>query len=479
MNDPLPPARSRRPPPAPAIAEICAPWDRQDSPGCVVAVVSHGEVLCCRGYGMADLERGTALAPCSVFDIGSLAKQFTAVAAALLAEEGKLVLDDDVRDHVPETRQYGERITVRHLVHHTSGLRDYLDLLALAGRRHLGASTAEVLALLERQRGLNFVPGAEFRYSNSGYVLLAAVVARAAGCSLADYAEGAIFRPLGMSNTRFEEGGREGGGGLALAYSPLASGGFTVDAAGVNLAGDGALLTTAEDLCRWERNFYDNRLGAGGPELMRQAATPGRLDSGETLDYAWGLFLGKLGSHPLLYHGGTFAAYRAGLVRCPDERLSVLCLANLATVDAERVARRIAGLCLGEDELPPQPEEEAAGPERQEPGEEPGEAAAAAPTPRELDGYAGCYACDELDVAHQIHHQEGQLLIRMQAIPFPLPLTPTTRDEFTAQGGVVSVRFQRDPARRISGFIVSSPGVQGLRFTGPGPAGPAPAESGA
>ena len=145
MNDPLPAllmSRSRQPRLATAIAEICAPWDRQDSPGCVVAVMRDGEVLHCRGYGMADLGRGIALAPSSVFDIGSLAKQFTAIAAALLAEERKLALDDDVRDYVPETRQYGERITVRHLVHHTSGLRDYLDLLALAGRRHLGATTA-------------------------------------------------------------------------------------------------------------------------------------------------------------------------------------------------------------------------------------------------------------------------------------------------------------------------------------------------
>jgi CubicO group peptidase (beta-lactamase class C family) len=512
-----------------SIDEICAPWDREGSPGCVVAVLRDGELLHSRGYGMADLERGVPLSPGSVLDIGSVSKQFTAMCVALLAQQRKLSLDDDIRDYLPEMPWYGAPITIRHLVHHTSGVREYLDLLALAGRRHLGASAAEVLALLQRQRGINFAPGDEFQYSNSGYVLLAAIVGRAAGCSLQDYAAAALFQPLGMSDTSFVEGGRQGGGRMALAYAPLEGGSFTVDAAGINLAGDAALLTTAEDLCRWELGFYDARLG--GPDLMRQAVAPSRLNDGEALSYAFGLFLGKLGPHPIVRHGGNFAGYEAEVLRCPEQKLSVLCLANLGTFDARGVARRIAALCLGEELRPPKapaaarlegwtgpfrdtasgriwqlsaadgglrassspvsvslvpvdadhllaqephamtltrerPEdggaarlvlkEEGRAPRRLEPVQ------LAVPAAEELDEYAGVYACDELDVIHEFRHRARQLLVQMPAIPFPLPLTPTVRDEFTIQGAMV--RFLRDPARRISGFTLGSTGVKELRF---------------
>ena len=339
-----------------SIDELCAPWARDGSPGCVVAVIRGGEVLHCRGYGLADRERRVPLQPGTVFELGSLAKQLTAACVALLAAAGRLRLDDDVRDYLPEMRGHGDGITVAQLVHHTSGVRDYLELLAFAGRRHLPVSPAQVLELLGRQRGLNFKPGSAFRYSNSGYVLLAAIVERAAGRPLAEVARTAIFEPLGMSGTAFAgDGRRDGGGDAALAYWP-SGGGFTADAGGgSDLAGDGGLRTTAEDACRWERNVHENRLEHGGPELLRRLATPGRLDSGEPVPYAFGLFLGRLGRHPILYHGGTMGAYRAGLVRVPEHALSVLCLANLGTLDAVQVARRIAARCLGERLRPSPP----------------------------------------------------------------------------------------------------------------------------
>ena len=230
------------------IDSLLAPWAGGASPGCVVTIVQGGEIVYEQAAGLADLERGIPLSPASAFDIGSLAKQFTAMCIALLAEQGALSLDDDVRQYVPEMPVYDAPVTLRHLLHHTSGLRDHIELLALGGLRYAAPSSpAEALALIARQRGLNHTPGDEFIYNNSGYVLLALIAERASGVPFPELAGHLVFSPLGMVDSRFRDGSAEDLRGLAISYEEEDDG-FRPSAGGINLVGDGALVTTARDL---------------------------------------------------------------------------------------------------------------------------------------------------------------------------------------------------------------------------------------
>jgi len=200
--------RAQAAPPAPAwstpVDRVFAQWDRPDSPGCALGVYQDGRIAYARGYGIADLEHNVPITPDSVFYAGSVSKQFTAMAAALAIAQGKLSADDDVRKYVPELPDYGRTITIRHLVHHTSGLRDVNTLMGLAGRRDGDAFDNDaVLRILARQNALNFMPGDEHLYSNSGYAMLALAIERATGAPFAEYADANIFKPLGMPVSHF------------------------------------------------------------------------------------------------------------------------------------------------------------------------------------------------------------------------------------------------------------------------------------
>ena len=327
---------------------LCASWNRTDSPGCAVAVVRDGAPLYARAFGMADLERDVPLTPASVFDIGSTGKQFTAMLIAILARRGALALDDIVQTHVPELPVYAEPITIRHLLHHTSGLRDYTALMALAGW-HLDNfyPEEELLRLICRQKGLNFRPGEAFLYSNTGYLLLGVIAQRVTGKSLRTLLLEEIFEPLGMAATDTNDDVGRIVKGRALSYSPGEEGGYRFEISPSTGFGDGAILTTVGDLGRWDANFYNNRLD-GGPELIGQLLTPGRFGDGEPLDYGHGLFLHSYRGLRVVSHGGGWAGYRAELMRFPEQRTSVIVLANLGSIQASRLAKRIADVCLAD-----------------------------------------------------------------------------------------------------------------------------------
>jgi len=330
------------------IDDLCARWNRPDSPGCAIAVVRDGASLYARAFGLADLERDVPLTPASVFDIGSTGKQFTAMLIAILARRGALALDDIVQTHVPELPVYAEPITIRHLLHHTSGLRDYTALMALAGW-HLENfyPEEELLRLICRQQGLNFRPGEAFLYSNTGYLLLGVIAQRVTGRSLRTLLREEIFEPLGMAATDTNDDVSRIVRGRALSYSPAEEGGYRFEASPSTGFGDGALLTTVGDLCRWDANFYDNRLG-GGQELIRQLLAPGEYRDGQALTYGHGLFLHSYRGLPVVSHGGGWAGYRAELMRFPEQRTSVIVLANLGSIQASRLAKRIADVCLAD-----------------------------------------------------------------------------------------------------------------------------------
>jgi CubicO group peptidase (beta-lactamase class C family) len=241
------------------VDKLFAAWDRPDSPGCALAVVKDAEIIYSRGYGMADLEHDIPVTPTSAFYVGSLSKQFTAMAIALLSQGGTLRLDDDIHKYVPELPSYGKSITIRHLIHHTSGLPEYMPLLARAGwRPDAPFSDQDALQIVARETRLNFEPGEQFAYSNTGYTLLAVIVERAARVHLDQFAEARIFAPLNMKDTHFHADATRLVKRRAYGYELLAGGGVRLAPPVPTRVGAGGIFTTVEDLARWDRNYAAN-----------------------------------------------------------------------------------------------------------------------------------------------------------------------------------------------------------------------------
>ena len=325
-------------------------WDRPDSPGCAIGVMRDGQLVYQRGYGMASLDHSIPLNGKTVFYIASTSKQFTALSIAWLATRGRLALTDEITRYLPELPEWAKTVTVGHLVHHTSGIPDFFVLMPLAGRRlEDTASDEDILALLARQKQLNFRPGDQFQYSNSGYFLLGLIVSRVSGRTLREFAEETFFKPLGMADTRFHDDRTAVVPRRATGYVPRA-GGFGVFATLFDRVGDGGLLTTIEDLVKWDRNFYDGVVG--GEAMTSLALTPGRLNDGTRLDYAFGLFVREHRGLRTVSHGGIYNGFRAELLRFPTRKLSVACLCNLYNIDASRLAQDVADIFLA-GEYPP------------------------------------------------------------------------------------------------------------------------------
>ena len=298
------------------VDSIFAPYSSTSSPGCAVGVVRDGQLAFAKGYGMADLEHDTPITPSTRFYIASLSKQFTAMSIVLLAQEGRLSLDDWIRRWVPEVPSFGAPITLRQLLHHTSGLRDYFTLLALSGWPSDGLLTEQqFLDLVSRQKNLNFTPGDEFLYSNTGYALLAIVVERASGQSLRDYAADHIFKPLGMAHTEFRDDHTQLIPHRAVGYQPTASG-FRLSQPELDVVGDGGVYSTIEDLAKWDANFESGRVG--GKEGVAELEEPGRLNNGQTIPYALALTVGDMAGIGTFSHRGAYGGYRSAMLMIPS-----------------------------------------------------------------------------------------------------------------------------------------------------------------
>jgi len=328
-----------------AIDRVFASFATGSSPGCAVAVYRGGEIAFGKGYGLASLEHDVPITPRTVFDIGSTAKQFTAFSILLLEREGKLSLDDDVRRFVPDLPRYDRPITLRHLLHHTSGLRDYLTLFSLGGVKVESWTTQQdAVRLVVRQQRANFAAGDDFVYSNTGYLLLAEVVRSASGKPLKDFARERIFEPLGMKDTFILDDHARVVPRRATGYTPRQGGGFRVSMSDFEQVGDGAVQTTVEDLLAWDRNFYQPRVGDAA--LIERALQGFRLNGGRTLDYGAGLFTGVYRGQPTVRHGGSWAGYRADLLRFPKQQTSIACLCNLGSANPSSLADRVADIVL-------------------------------------------------------------------------------------------------------------------------------------
>jgi CubicO group peptidase (beta-lactamase class C family) len=348
------PARNAPPPaetPSARVDDLFRKMDTTVTPGCALAVVKDGRILYQRGYGMADLEHNVPITPATVFHVASMSKQFTAASIVLLVQEGKLSLDDPVRKYLPELPDFGVPITIRQLIYHTSGLRDQWDLLGLAGWRYsLDLITDEdVLAVMSRQRDLNFPPGSRHLYSNTGYTLLAQIVKRVSGQSFREFTTSHMFQPLQMNNTHFRDDHAEVVKNIAYGYQP-AKGTFLISITNFDTVGATSLLTTVEDLALWDENFYHPRVG--GPAMISQLQERGKLNNGEQLDYAFGLEIGTYRGLATVDHTGGDAGYRSDMIRFPEQHFTAECLCNSAAADPSQLTRRVAEIYLAKEMKP-------------------------------------------------------------------------------------------------------------------------------
>jgi CubicO group peptidase (beta-lactamase class C family) len=336
--------------------KVFAKWDSTVTPGCALSVMKDGQIIYKRGYGMADLDHDVTINSGTVFHVASVSKQFTAAAILLLAQEGKLSLDDDIHKYIKELPDFGTPITIRELIHHTSGLRDQWSLLGMAGWRYsLDLITDDdVMELMSHQKDLNFKPGEKHVYCNTGYTLLAQIVKRVSGQSFREFTTSRIFEPLGMKSTHFRDDHAEIVKHIAYGYEEgKGENVFRLSVTNFDTVGATSLLTTVEDLARWDENFYHPIVG--GPGLVEQQLLRGKLNSGKELDYASGLAHGTYRGLATVDHGGADAGYRADLLRFPEQHFSVACLCNEAETNPGDLARKVADIFLADQLKEPPP----------------------------------------------------------------------------------------------------------------------------
>ncbi len=415
---------------------LFAQYDKPSSPGCALGVIREGKLIHARGYGFSNLEHNIPITVRTVFDIGSTSKQFAAAGILLLAQQGKLSLDDDIRKFVPEIPAYNQKITIRHLLHHTSGLRDYLTLMSLAGTDFSGVTTdADALSLLARQKEINFTPGAEHLYSNSGYFLLSVIVRRASGKSLREFAHENIFVPLGMKHTHFHDDHTMIVPLRATGYKKKESGEFGIEMSNFEQTGDGAVFTTIEDLLLWDQNFYQPRVG--GRELIDLFLVQGKLNNGEQLKYASGLFVGEHRGVKMISHGGAWAGYRAELIRFPTERLSVACLCNIDSSNPSGLAKQVAELYLS-NKLKPENPTSASSPATP--------ASSVKLSPQELAQKAGTFRNQASGALWKVTTADGKLVVDTSGITFQaVPIGNTQFRSVNAPASIL-VSFDEPPA---------------------------------
>lgn len=416
----------------------------RDAPGCALGVVQDGTLAYARGYGLANLDWGIPLTSSTVFDIGSVSKQFTAAAIALLDIDGTLSIDDPVRKWIPELPDYGAPLTIRHLLNHTSGIRDYLTLADIAGVDFDNVfDELDGVELIVRQRALNFDPGSEFLYSNSGYLLLANIVRRATGRSLREFLEERVFGPLGMAHTSIWDDNTEILAERATGYAPGPNGWRIDHAWNFQMGGDGQVITSIDDLVKWDANFYQPKVGGEG--LLTRLHTQGLLNDGDTIDYALGLTIGEYRGLRRVSHGGAWAGFRAHLARFPDQRTSVIVACNRGDADAGGYAAAVADAVLA-DAFP-----EGAAPDRPDLArrEEPITLDAS-----QLARWEGLYRTPDEPNYWRFEVRDGALHIL--APGRAIPLLPLSETRFVMDGPGVPVGFQAETDEWPEGVRVGS-----------------------
>lgn len=412
---------------------VFAEWDNDDSPGCAVGVIGDGEFLYKRGYGMADLETGTPIATDGVFYMASVSKQFVAASLALLALDGAISMDDDVRRYIPELPDYGHTITLRHLVTHTSGIRDYLELMGMAGMPFGDVYVPQqILQLIVNQEALNFVPGERYSYSNSAYFLIPLIIERVTGKTFRDFANERIFTPLEMTSTGFHDDHTRPVPNRVFSYG-------TNDEDEIvrtfldnfDQVGSGGLLSTVDDMIKWDRNFYDPVVG--GNALIEMTTTRGIFNSGDTSNYAFGLQIQEYKGERTVSHTGSMMGFKTAILRFPEQRFTVVALCNLGEIVPMNLSYDIANIYLGDT------------------------------FSENLSEFEGVYRSKELGIQWTVE-LDGQELTWTPSYENGETGTLEFREPRVFRARGVTVTFQTDGNSTITGFILDGGRAQGIKF---------------
>lgn len=406
-----------------------------------MAVRHAGQPVFQRAYGLANLENLTPNTPETVFESGSIAKQFTASAILLLAQDGKLALSDDIRKYLPEMPDYGAPITLDHLLTHTSGLRDWGSIVDLEGwpRGTRAVSMEQALSIIARQRALNFQPGERYSYTNTGYVLAALIVQRVSGMPLAEFTRERLFKPLGMRHTQWRDNFRRVVARRAVGYNRTEAG-YEQDMPFEDVHGHGGMLTTTADLLTWNEALTHNR---ASPFLSQQLAQKPALPAGQNSHYGRGLSLLDYRGTTELSHDGATAGYRTWLARFPDHDLSIAVLCNAADAHAARLGRALVQDIL---QLPATASNDAA----------------AAPATSTVAAYAGSYY-------NELNGSQIQLAWRDDALALPngTPLRAQGSQRFAVGAGTFTFEG-------TDNFVAQSASTEAVRYRRTAGAPPAP-----
>jgi CubicO group peptidase (beta-lactamase class C family) len=433
-----------------AIAGVFSKFVKPGEPGCSVGVKEGASLTHALAFGQADIARGKALDARSIVNLASVSKQFTAFAVLLLQKDGKLSIDDPVAKHLPELSASAKGVTLRHLMHHTGGLRDYIALIAMEGRDDSdGATIHEAVQALARQTRPNEAPGVEYEYSNTGYFLLGVVVARVSGQTLAEFSRQRIFEPLGMRNTTIVDRYPDGIPALARGYSKSGKGGFLIDETGWEQVGDGQVHSDLHDLALWDENFYSAKVG--GREVIDQMLEAGKLESGKSVEYGGGLSIDDSRGLRVVSHGGSWVGYRSYLMRVPEEHFSVIVLCNRADADTGSLANSVATIFLDGKLGPEQPEEDEPAPEKTKAGWDPGD----------LTRYVGSYFSTEADAHCRLYAIDESLVV--EGCAEGAVLRPGKPGEFVDVDESFTLRFT-EGGKSAAGFTYDTFGLRGLPF---------------
>lgn len=417
---------------------LFAPWNTNNTPGAAVVVVKDGKVAFLHGYGCANLEHRIAITPDTVFDAASVAKQFTGLAIAMLVEKGKLSLDDDIRKHLPDIPDFGRPITVRHLLHHTSGLRDWPETLTVAGKSMSEVIDFQmILEMVRCQRELDFLPGEAHLYSNTGYNLLAAAMAKVTGESFRRWMQTNLFLPLGMNQTHICDDPDEIVFVLAEPYAPAGGGAYRREVSQLAAPGSSSLMITARDMSQWLLNF--ETMQVGGKRAIDAMLQPGKLNNGKEVQYGFGIGLGEYRHARTVSHTGGWAGYRSAVLRFPEQRLGMAILSNSSDLDAPGLARKVADLYLGASAKKPAPEAPAK------------PALTTKPDSSKWEAYIGTYRLGPgwlLSIT-----REGDQLMTQATREAKFPMTPVSATSFQVEAYGTNIEFAPSDSGSVTQLV--------------------------
>ncbi|MHA2282481.1 MAG: serine hydrolase domain-containing protein [Promethearchaeota archaeon] len=437
-------------------------WDKPDSPGCALGIVKHGDIIYKKGYGMANLEYGIPITPQTVFNMGSISKQFTAFSILLLEKEGKLSLEDKIHSYLPYLPHFGKKITIQHLLNHTSGLREERELLMMSGWRddHF-VTQSDILNIVKRQHELNFEPGSEYLYSNTGYTLLAEIVKTVSGMEFTDFTDLHIFKPLGMEKTHFRRSHQQIVKNCASPYRSISIHGVEKSVLSFVTVGPRGLLSTVEDLAKWDKNFYSGKVG--GLDVVKKMIQKGVLNNGKKIEYANGLNILKYRGLHTVEHGGGNPGFHSFFLRFPSHQITIICLGNFGEFPAAFKSFRVADIILEkklEKKSEKKPEEEISQITINS-GEKDNRKKL---SHEKLLEYTGKYFSDELSCTYECRIKRDRLIFKSPGSK-PNRIFYIGNDLFRRFKSVMNIiKFTRDEKNDVVGFEISGMRVRNLRF---------------